>query len=138
MKRSNQGPSARARPAGRRLRILVVEDHPDMRRGLEVFLEALGHWPQFARTLTGAVALAGTCKTFDLLLSGVHLSDGDGWELPCLLKRSGHCPPHAIAMSGFDCLGDAEKTLAAGFRTLLLTPGPPGELEAAVNAVAAL
>ncbi len=133
--------TCRAKPARlplRRLRILVVENHPDMRRGLEVFLKSLGHRPQFAGDLQGAVAIAGTAETFDLLLSDIHLPDGNGWDLPGLLEQAGHRPPHAIAMSGFGSMQDAERSRVAGFRAHLVKPGAPGELEAAVNAVAAL
>ena len=123
---------------GRRLRILVVERHPDMRLGLEVFLQSLGHWPQLVETMTRAVALAVSCETFDLLLSDICLADGDGWDLPGLLERAGHRPLHAIAMTCVASLGDAEKSRASGFRSCLVKPGAPGELEAALNAVAAL
>ncbi len=120
------------------MRILVVENHPDMRRGLEVFLQSLGHRPQFAEDVHGALEIAGASETFDLLLSDIHLPDGTGWDLPSLLERAGHRPRHAIAMSGFGSVADAERSRTAGFRTHLVKPGAPGELEAAVNAVADL
>ena len=135
MKRAHRGRPGRACKA---LRILVVETHPDTRRGLQVFLESLGHRPQFAADLRGALKIAGASRSFDLLLSDIHLPDGDGFDLPCLLAQSGHRPAHAIAMSGFGSLEDAERSRQAGFRAHLITPGAPGELEAAVNAVAAL
>lgn len=141
MKRVARGRSSGARKPGpplRRLRILVVENHPDMRRGLEVFLQAMGHRPQFAVTVLEAVALAGSGEPFDLLLIDVHLPGGHGWDLPGLLARAGRRPPPAIAMSGFGSVRDAERSQAAGFRSHFVKPGAPGELEAAVNAVAAL
>ncbi len=142
MKRSARPLTSRAKGFAplpiRRLRILVVETHPDMRRGLEVFLQSFGHRLQFAGDLQGAVAVAGMNETFDLLLSDIYLPDGDGWALPGLLAQAGHRPPHAIAMSGFGSVRDAERSRAAGFCAHLVKPGPPGELEAAVNAVAAL
>lgn len=125
-------------PPVRGLRILVVENHPDMRLGLEVFLEALGHRPQFASDVRGALAAAGATEPFDLLLSDVHLPDGNGRELPELLKRTGRCPAHAIAMSGFGSADDDAKSHAAGFCAHVVKPGVPGEFEAALNAVAAL
>ena len=130
-------PSSEGRRPVRGLRILVVESHPDMRLGLEVFLEALGHRPQFAPDLRGALEAAGAVETFDLLLIDVWLPDGDGRDLPGLLERTGRRPPHAIAMSGFRSADDAEKSHAAGFRAHVVKPGAPGEWEAALNGVAA-
>ncbi len=124
-------------PPNRGLRILVVESHPDMRLGLEVFLEALGHLPQFAPDLRGALEAAGSGEPFDLLLSDVHLPDGNGRDLPRLLEQHGRRPPHAIAMSGYGSADDDEKSWAAGFQTHLVKPGPPGKWEAALTAVAA-
>ena len=122
----------------RSLRILVVETHPDMRRGLEVFLESLGHLPRLAGDVHGALEIAASDERFDLLLSDIHLPDGSGRELPGLLERAGRKPSHAIAMSGFGSVDDSERSRAAGFRAHLVKPGSPGELEAALNEVAAL
>ncbi len=82
--------------------------------------------------------MAEAGETFDLLLSDIHLPDGDGWALPGLLEQAGKRPPHAIAMSGFGSVEDAERSRVAGFRAHLIKPGVPGELEAALRAVAAL
>ena len=118
------------------LRILVVASHPDMRLGLAVFLEALGHRPQCTPDLRGALEAAGAGEGFDLLLSDVHLPDGDGRDLPGLLARCGRRPPRAIAMSGYSSADDDEKSQAAGFQLHLVKPGLPGKWQAALSAVA--
>ena len=78
------GPAYRDGDEGssRILHILVVEDHADTRRGMELFLQALGHWTQVAGGVQAALDLVATSDTpFDLLLSDLRLPDGNGWDL---------------------------------------------------------
>ena len=126
-----------AAPSGQRgsLHILVVENHPDTRQGLDVFLKMLGHRARFAEDVETALAAATNGEKFDLLLSDISLPDGNGWDLLRRLDESGHRPPHAVAMSGFGSGADTEKSRAAGFETHLVKPFPPEELEHALQAV---
>lgn len=126
--------SAPARRPGS-LHILVVENHPDTRLGLEVFLRTLGHRARFAEDVRTALEAASTAGNFDLLLSDISLPDGDGWDLLRQLESSGRRPPHAVAMSGFGSGADLEKSRAAGFAAHLIKPFPPEELEDALRAV---
>jgi CheY-like chemotaxis protein len=75
-------------PAGasRSLSILVVEDHPDTRRALEMFLQLLGHQTKLAADIKEALEMAAAGRHFDLLLSDLLLPDGNGWDL---LRRLG-------------------------------------------------
>jgi CheY-like chemotaxis protein len=83
------------------LHILVVEDHLDTLRMLELFLQALGHRTRVARNVQEALAIAANAEArFDLLLSDIKLPDRDGWELLGLLGQAGRMPQRAIAMSG--------------------------------------
>jgi CheY-like chemotaxis protein len=63
------------------LSILVVEDHPDTRRALEMFLQLLGHQTKLAADLKEALQMAAAGSRFDLLLSDLRLPDGNGWDL---------------------------------------------------------
>jgi two-component system response regulator PilR (NtrC family) len=67
--------------APRSLSILVVEDHPDTRRALEMFLQLLGHQTKLAADIKEALETAAAGSHFDLLLSDLRLPDGNGWEL---------------------------------------------------------
>lgn len=124
--------AAGAPPTAPPLRILVVEDHPDTRQGLEVFLEVLGHRVRFATDMHTALAAAAE-EEFDLLLSDISLSDGDGWELVRRLKTQGRLPPRAVAMSGLGSTADLTKSRQAGFHTHLVKPFLPEELEAVLQ-----
>ena len=126
--------SATEAPLTVSLRVLVVEDHPDTRRGLEVFLEILGHRARFATDVRTALTAAAEGE-FDLLLSDISLSDGDGWELMRRLKTQGRLPPHAVAMSGLGSTADLAKSRRAGFHTHLVKPFLPEDLEAALQEV---
>lgn len=118
------------------LRILVVENHPDMRVGLEVFLKVFGHRVRFAADMAAALRAAGE-ETFDLLLSDISLPDGDGWELLRRLDAAGRRPPRAVAMSGFGSAADLARSREAGFQTHLVKPFQPEELEVALGPVPA-
>ena len=129
---------AGAATATKELRILVVEDHDDTRRGLEGLLKVLGHHASFAVDLRTGLQLAATGgNRFDLLLSDIGLPDGTGWELLHALEEMGRRPPHAVAISGFSGYADIEKSLLTGFRTHLVKPFSPEELVKVLKAVAA-
>jgi CheY-like chemotaxis protein len=86
------GPAARDGDEGSSgiLHILVVEDHADTRRGMELFLQALGHWTQVAVGVQAALDLAARSDTrFDLLISDLRLPDGNGWDFLRRLEEAG-------------------------------------------------
>ena len=122
-------------PPRRSLRILVVEDHADIRRGLEVMLDLLGHQAFFAGDMQTALQLASASR-FDLLLSDLGLPDGTGWELLHRLEAMGRRPAYAVAISGFSGCADMERSREAGFQTHLVKPFTPETLEAVLKAVA--
>jgi CheY-like chemotaxis protein len=113
------------------LHILVVEDHADTRRGMELFLQALGHWTQVAGGVQAALDLVATSDTpFDLLLSDLRLPDGNGWDLLGRLEETGCLPQRAIAISGWSSETDMAKSKSAGFQVHLVKPLNPNTLEA--------
>jgi CheY-like chemotaxis protein len=115
------------------LRVLVVEDHPDTLRALEIFLRGLGHRPDLAQNMQEALQLcSGENQKFDLLLSDIRLPDGDGWELLLKLRERGIAPERAIALSGWSSEEDLQRSKDAGFEAHLKKPLAPGVLEAAL------
>ena len=76
----------------RSLSILVVEDHRDTRRALEMFLQLLGHQTKLAADIKGALQMAAAGGRFDLLLSDLRLPDGNGWDLLRRLVEAGWRP----------------------------------------------
>ena len=84
------------------MHILLVEDHDDTRRAMELFLRAHGHLTEVAADVQEALALAARSDTrFDLLLSDLQLPDGNGWDLLRRLEEGGRRPQQAVAISGW-------------------------------------
>lgn len=107
-------------------RILVVENHPDTVKWLQLLLEDMGHSVMAVRDLARARAALKE-ENWDILISDIGLPDGTGWEL---LENAGERrPPFAIAMSGFGMNADTSRSEQAGFRHHLLKPFRYGELE---------
>jgi two-component system response regulator PilR (NtrC family) len=127
------------RESSRTLHILLVEDHDDTRRAMELFLEALGHRPQAASGVNRALDLAASSDSgFDLLLSDVRLPDGNGWDLLRRLERAGCRPEQAIAISAWAGEDNIAESKRAGFLTHLTKPIAPQVLKAALAQAAEL
>ncbi|MFB3853853.1 MAG: ATP-binding protein [Vicinamibacterales bacterium] len=118
-----QPPRTRAPLEGRRLRVLLVEDHADTLDLLSQVLELEGHTVGRARDMASALKLADASK-FDVLISDLGLPDGSGIDLVRELRVRGHDMP-AIALSGYGQEQDVERSLGAGFRTHLVKPAEP-------------
>ena len=108
------------------LRICVVEDHEDTRELLVQLLGQEGYQVEAVGSCEAARALLAR-QAFDVLLSDIGLTDGDGWTLLSGL-RADERPSCAIAMSGFGALDDHERSAQAGFRYHLTKPLDLGRL----------
>jgi two-component system CheB/CheR fusion protein len=111
------------------LRVLVVEDHADMRTGLKILFQFLGCRARFAVDLASAREAARE-EHFDVLLSDINLPDGSGWDLLRELTERGHRPAAAVAMSGFGSGKDISESQVAGFDVHLIKPFAPEQLMA--------
>jgi PAS domain S-box-containing protein len=129
----DHAPAAPANADSGRLRLLVVEDHPETLRVLRRLLEIRGHTVATADTVAGACALLRQ-QAFDLLLSDIGLPDASGLDL-MRLARDRYALP-GVAMSGFGMDGDLRKSAEAGFSAHLIKPIDPRALEAAMREAA--
>jgi DNA-binding response OmpR family regulator len=112
------------------LRIFIVEDHPDTLDALCLYLKHLGHSVRSARTKHEALKKIAE-QDYDVLISDIGLSDGNGWDL---IREMGHRRPHfAIAMSGYGTTADRERSLEAGFRHHLIKPVSLQKVDAVLN-----
>jgi DNA-binding response OmpR family regulator len=101
------------------LRIFVVEDHPDTLDALCLYLRHVGHTVRCARTKKEALKkISG--EDYDVLISDIGLSDGNGWDL--IREMGDFRPQFAIAMSGYGTVADCERSAEAGFRHHLIKP----------------
>src|SRR5207253_6851670 len=98
--------------ASRSLHLLLVDDHADTRDVLSRLLNKSGHEVATADSAQGALKLMESGQ-FDVLMSDIGLSDGDGYDLVRAAKR--RQPLTAVALSGFGTEEDVRRSLEAGF-----------------------
>jgi DNA-binding NarL/FixJ family response regulator len=115
--------------------VLIVDDHPMVRAGVEAYLEA-----EPGLEVAAAVSTVGEAEAIceqlrpDVLVSDYHLPDGDGLSL-CLRLHAAGGPPTVIFSAFAD---DALAVLAAvaGARAVVPKSADPDELISAVDDVA--
>ena len=90
------------------MRILLVDDHPEVRQSLGAFIEQLGHEAVQCDNAPAAVAAARRERP-DLILSDLRMPGMDGLHLLAALEQLDHPPPLAL-MTAF---GDADTAIAA-------------------------
>jgi PAS domain S-box-containing protein len=130
---SSQESESAASDGNGRLRILIVEDHPDSARLLERLLRAVGFATQIAETVSDATRI-GTEREFDVLLTDLSLPDGTGIDVLRALRKTqtnGNIP--AIALTGHGMPEDLRSTEAAGFVSHLTKPVDLDLLRAAIG-----
>jgi CheY-like chemotaxis protein len=114
--------------AGKR-RILVVDDHGDTLRSMQLLLRRLGYEVLAAENMTDALQIAEE-QPFDILLSDIGLPDGSGLELLKRIRQTRDVP--ALALSGFGMDEDIERSRDAGFSDHLIKPVNIDRLQAAI------
>jgi signal transduction histidine kinase len=120
-----------AERAENRFRILLVDDHLDSVRPMQLFLEAIGYRVTTAESVEGALRIAAK-EEFDLLVSDIGLPDGSGVDLLRLLREKGHTLP-GIALSGYGMEQDLTRSHAAGFQVHLVKPVLPQHLRSTID-----
>ncbi len=113
------------------LRILLVDDHVDSVRPMQLFLEAMGYQVTTAHTVATALRAAAQ-EEFDLLVSDIGLPDGSGDDLIRLLQDKGQKLP-SIALSGYGTEQDVARSRAAGFHVHLTKPVSPDDLRTTMD-----
>lgn len=132
-------PSTRPEKAGKRPRILLVEDHAANILVAETFLKQFGYDCDVAND--GREAVAKACNgEYALALMDVQMPGMNGFEATRLIRadeqRKASRPLRIIGMTAHALTGDRERCLAAGMDDYLSKPFDPKELEAKVAAFA--
>jgi two-component system response regulator MtrA len=112
--------------------VLLVEDDPAARQGLELALRRLGYEVRLAET--GEAALGGTCEvTVDVVVLDVMLPGVDGFEVCRRLRRDSDVPVIMLTARSddFDIVGGLE----AGADDYVVKPVEPRVLDARIRAV---
>ena len=120
--------------SGKRLRILVVEDHSDTLQALSRLLSHFGHEISLADGAQNALNIINS-KEFDVVLCDIALPDGSGYDVIAEAKR--RRPIKAVAITGFSATEDIERGKKAGFDFHLTKPVDFHELRAVLGQIAA-
>ena len=118
------GQSKEQEPAsGRKLRALVIDDEPDIRLMLDLFLRNAGYIVTCAASAFAALEIAGGSDPFDIVISDIGLPGMDGYQLASALRRLfGYASVPMIAVTGFVEYSDRERALQSGFDEHLTKP----------------
>ncbi|MDB4934571.1 MAG: multi-sensor hybrid histidine kinase [Labilithrix sp.] len=115
--------------------MLVVEDEPDTRELVALFLQRIG---AEVRAFESAEDALGAVELFapDVLVSDLSLPRVDGWEMIRRMRATprGRTVP-AMALSASSSIEDAGRALDAGFDVHLAKPISREELIAAVLSI---
>ncbi|MFT4956493.1 MAG: signal transduction histidine kinase [Brevundimonas sp.] len=127
-----------AEPAGRPLRVLVVDDHEINRRAVQLILTPLG--VEIGSAVDGLAALALTeVQTYDVIFMDVRMPELDGRETTRRL-RAGDGPNRTtpvIAVTADTAQDDIDACMAAGMDYFVSKPLTPAALLGALNHVLA-
>jgi signal transduction histidine kinase len=115
-------------PAGRPLRIVVVEDQDDVREAMQALLESWGHRVEAAADGTSGVELIVKSRP-ELALVDIGLPGLDGYSVARRVRAelAGEAP-RLVALTGFGREEDRERARRAGFHSHLTKPATPQEL----------
>jgi two-component system CheB/CheR fusion protein len=125
--------SQTAAASGAGPRILLVEDHADTRRVLNLLLTHKGYGVMTASSCRAALDLVGR-ERFDILLSDLTLPDGSGLDLVREIRTIQNV--RAIALSGYSDPDDMIRSREAGFDEHLGKPVDSRRLCAVIDRLA--
>jgi CheY-like chemotaxis protein len=113
-------------------RILVVEDDPDSREVLQLFLEQSGAVVSSAESAKSAMEILANHNDLpELIISDLAMPDEDGYSLLTRIRqlpadRGGTIP--AIALSAFTTVESKQKAFESGFQLYSTKPFEPERL----------
>ncbi len=117
-----------------RTKILIVDDDTDIRRGLNVHLQANGYEVLFAADAMSAIAVAVKERP-DLIILDIGLPAGDGYVV---MERLQNYPALAcipvIVLSARDATNNKQRALDAGAYAFFQKPADTGRLLKSIRA----
>jgi len=111
-----------ARESGQRARVLIVDDHRDVVKGLSRLLSITGYDVRAALSPTEALEIA-TAFEPQVAILDIGLPEMDGYKLAGELRsRLRDASPVLIALSGYSQADDRRRSEASGFAFHLVKP----------------
>ncbi len=126
---ATDGPS----PAGAAVRILVVEDQPDVAASFSLLLEAMGHTVETFNDGRTALDKARAFRP-EVAFVDIRMPGMDGYEVAGRLRREFGMNIALVAVTGFGQEEDRRRTAEAGFDQHLLKPVDIERLETVLRA----
>jgi DNA-binding NarL/FixJ family response regulator len=121
----------------RRIRLLIVDDHPIVRDGLRAVFESESAFEVAGDAADGAEAVdRAVALGVDVVLMDLRMPRLGGVAATVALRAEPE-PPAVIVLTTFDTDDDVFQALAAGATGFLLKDTPPAELLQAVRLAAA-
>jgi CheY-like chemotaxis protein len=115
-------PSGKAKPTGRSLRVLVVDDNVDTAGSLELLLRDAGHDVRMAHDGPTALEAARNYRP-DVVLLDIGLPELDGYEVAKRMRQQPVLQNVVlVAMTGYGQESDRERAQEAGFDHHLVKP----------------
>jgi CheY-like chemotaxis protein len=116
---------------GRPLRVLVVDDQPDIADSEAMLVRLWGYEAETARDGLAALAAAARFRP-DVVVLDIGLPGMNGWELARRLRESVG-PLCLIAVTGYATDADRRRSAEAGFESHLAKPADPEELHGLIQ-----
>lgn len=116
------------------MRILVVEDHPDILANIMDYLALHGHQVDCAQDGVTGLHLAVT-QAFDIIVLDVMLPGMDGYQFCKRLRDDARMDTPIIMLTARDALPDRLQGLRAGADDYLLKPFALAELAARIETI---
>jgi len=116
------------------LRLLIVEDNPDIAENIGDYMESLGHSTDFAMNGINALHLALT-QEYDVIILDVMLPAMDGLTFCRKLRDEGQKQTPVLMLTARDTLDDKLAGFEAGTDDYLVKPFELKELAARVSAL---
>jgi DNA-binding NarL/FixJ family response regulator len=123
-------------PGEHKLRVLVADDHPFVRKGITSFIDRQHDWELCPEARSGreAVAIAEKYQP-DIAVLDIHMPDLNGIDATRQIKKA--CPKcEVLILTGVDSDEIIRSAFEAGARSFLLKTDHPDQLDAALAALA--
>ncbi|MET8979374.1 response regulator transcription factor [Streptomyces sp. NPDC004539] len=123
------------------MRVMIVDDHAVVRRGIRAYLEALGEFQVVAEATDGRQALdrlremSTHGRLPDVVLIDLLMPGMDGAEATARITRD-HPDVKVVVLTGFGEMERVHTALAGGASGYLLKDAEPDEVVAALRAAA--
>lgn len=116
------------------MRVLIVEDNPDIVANVYAYLEPLGYVLDCARSGTAGLAMA-RAGDYDAIVIDVMLPGIDGFALCRRLRDEDRSPTPVLMLTARDTVDDKLQGFASGADDYLVKPFALAELDARLKAL---